>query len=78
MLFGMAYTSTSASDRLAWVRQAIDKVLSGCQEYYVGSRRVRYPSLAELMKLEQSLMQQEAAASAGGMAIQVGVKVPAS
>lgn len=74
----MAYTSSSASDRLDWVRQAIDKVLSGCQEYYVGSRRVRYPSLGELQKLEESLMQQVAAEASGGMSIQVGVRVPAS
>lgn len=50
----MAY-STSASDRLAAVRAAIDAILSGAQEYYVGSRRVRRADLRDLYKMEKEL-----------------------
>ena len=60
----MAY-SGSATERLEAVREMINKVIGGCQEYYVGSRRVRYPSLSELRKLEKEL-QQEADSVAGG------------
>lgn len=57
----MAY-GTSASDRLAAVRAAIEKVLHS-QEYYVGSRRNRYAELRDLQKLEERLMDEVAAES---------------
>ena len=74
----MAYNgSSTAADRLARVRDMIEKVLSGAQEYYVGTRRTRYPSLQELQALEESLMDQVTAESQGNP-LTVGVRVPPS
>jgi hypothetical protein len=61
----MPYSATDAATRLAEVRDAIQKVLSGCQEYYVGTRRVRYASLGDLRKMEVEL-QNEAQNEASG------------
>ena len=75
MLSGMA---TSASDLLDYVNDAIIKVTSGCEEYYVGSRRVRYPPLTTLQAMRNDLIKQINAESAGGMTLQIGVRIPAS
>ena len=73
----MAYNgSSSASDRLSRVRDMMEKVLAGAQEYYVGSRRTRYPSLRELRDLEIALMD-EVGLEADGM-LSVGARVPPS
>jgi hypothetical protein len=62
---------------LADVEAMIVKVVAGAQEYYVGSRRVRYPSLKELQDLRESLLEEITMASAGGM-MSIGVRVPPS
>lgn len=53
----MAYTSDSASDRLAAVRTAIDRVLA-TQAYTERSRRNQLADLRALSELEQRLMQE--------------------
>ena len=74
----MAYNGAStASDRLSRIRDTIEKVLNGAQEYYVGSRRTRYPSLQELYDMEQGLIEQVNAESVGNP-LTVGSRVPAS
>ena len=75
----MAYNgSSSASDRLARVRDMMEKVLGGAQEYYVGSRRTRYPSLSELRDLEESLVDEVAMEANAGFIFDVGARVPPS
>jgi len=53
----MAYTSESASDRLAAVRAAIDRCLTS-QEYGTGDRRQRMAELKTLREMESGLMQE--------------------
>jgi hypothetical protein len=62
---------------LANVEEMIAKVTGGAQEYYVGSRRVRYPSLKELQDLRASLLEEITMADSGGM-LTVGVRRPPS
>ena len=57
----MAYGS-SAADRLARVREAIEAVLNG-QEYYIGSRRLRRVDANYLFAQEQRLMDEVAVES---------------
>ena len=72
----MAYNGNSTpEDRLARVRDMIEKVLSGAQEYAVASSRARYPSLAELMRLEEWLVGLVNAESQGNP-LTVGARVP--
>lgn len=64
----MAYTSDSASDRLAAVRQAIGECLSA-QSYSVRGRMKSAAQLRDLRELEKDLMQEVLdAAGGGGMA----------
>lgn len=51
----MAYTSSSAQDRLDAVRVSIASVLSA-QEYGIGGRRTRYAELKTLREMEVDLM----------------------
>lgn len=61
----MAYDGTSAEARLAAVRAAINAILSGAEEYSVGSRRVRRADLGTLFEQESMLMMQVDRASYG-------------
>jgi hypothetical protein len=54
----MAYTSGSASDRLASVRAAIEGILTGSQQYQTGGVGVTKGSLATLLEMEKQLMMQ--------------------
>jgi ABC-type proline/glycine betaine transport system ATPase subunit len=61
----MAYTSGTAADRLAAVREAIDRCLTA-EAYTVRGREKRSASLMALMKLEEKLIEQVNAESNGG------------
>ena len=63
----MSYSSSSASDRLAAVREAIDRCLAA-EMYSVRGRTKQSSTLASLAKLEERLIQ-EAAAESGGTAM---------
>lgn len=43
---------------LSLIDDAIQAILTGCQEYYIGSRRVRRADLGQLMK-ERSILQRK-------------------
>jgi hypothetical protein len=61
----MAYTSDSASDRLAAVRSAISACLTS-QQYTVRGRSQMMAQLRDLRELEKDLMQEVVDSNAGG------------
>lgn len=63
----MSYSSSSATDRLIAVREAIDRCLAA-EMYSVRGRMKQSSKLESLMKLEERLIQ-EAAAETGGSAM---------
>lgn len=73
----MAYTSESASDRLAAVRLAISECLTA-QSYTIRQRGKTMANLKELRDMERELMQEVADASAGGAMCTVGRMVEPS
>lgn len=71
----MAYTSASAADRLARVREAIDEVLTA-QSYTVRGRIFQGARLKELREMEKELIQEVDAANNAGSMTSLGVMVP--
>lgn len=64
----MAYTSDSATDRLAAVRAAMDRALTS-QSYTTRARSQQMAQLSQLRELEKDLIQEvQDAAGGGGMA----------
>lgn len=70
----MAYSSAT-SDRLTAVRNAINAILNGAQEYYVGTRRVRRADLKYLREMEKELQDEVTAESDGPSMSSLGVQV---
>lgn len=62
----MAYTSDSATDRLAAVRSAIDRCLTS-QDYSIRGRRQVMAELSQLRDLERDLMEEVNLSSDGQM-----------
>jgi hypothetical protein len=71
--------ATDPATILASVEGMILKVTGGAQEYYVGTRRVRYPSLSELLDMRSQLLDElNIADQGGGTVLTVGMRVPPS
>ncbi len=70
----MAYTSESATDRLAAVRAAIDKCLAS-QAYTVRGRNQQMAQLATLRDMEKELQQEVGAENDGGLMASLGLQV---
>jgi len=73
----MAYTSDSASDRLAAVRLAISECLTA-QSYTIRQRSKNMAALKDLREMERELMQEVADAASGGAMCSVGRMVEPS
>lgn len=71
----MGYNSSSASDRLSAVRDAIAKCLES-QEYSLSDRRQRRAELKELRAMERELMAEVARAGGTGLATVVQIDRP--
>ena len=71
----MAYTSDSAADRLAAVREAIAACLTS-QSYTVRGRSQQMAQLATLREMEKELADEVQAASDGGSMASLAIVVP--
>jgi len=71
----MAYTSSTASDRLAAVRQAIDDCLTA-QEYTQRGKTARRAKLSELRALERDLLAEIQEEANGGKMATLGQIIP--
>lgn len=67
----MAYSSSSASDRLTAVREAIDRCLTS-QAYTVRGRSQQVAQLRDLRALEKELMEEANQESQGGCMASLG------
>jgi hypothetical protein len=67
----MSYTSGSATDRLAAVREAIDRCLAA-EAYTVRGRMKQSSRLTDLMKLEERLINEVAAETGSSSMASVG------